>query len=184
MIIGTSCTANRYIWVKPMNCNKCRNEGQLRKVIRYTVIFFMLVLLVLSFLSNRIPKHYIFQNPIDQIESIELLYNQNDGGEGINPSNIYSIRLLEKDEVQPFMEAIYNLETRIANPPPSGWGCYIVKISYFNGDIELLGSYNIEYIPEGHTETGIGSYFFTGKAFEELFEKYIDASEYPYIGIT
>lgn len=184
MIIGTSCTANRYIWVKPMNCNKCRNEGQLRKVIRYTVIFFMLVFLVLSFLSNRIPKHYIFQNPIDQIESIELLYNQNDGGEGINTSNICSIRMLDQNEVQPFMKAIYRLETRIAYPPPSGWGCYIAKISYCNGDVEILGSYNIEYISVGHSPTGIGTYFFTGKAFEELFAKYIDVTEYPYIGVT
>ena len=167
-----------------MNCNKCRNEGQLGKVIRYTVIFFMLVFLVLSISSNRTPKHYIFPNPIDQIESIELLYNQNNGGEGINTSNICSIRMLDQNEVQPCMKAIYRLETRIAYPPPSGWGCYIAKISYCNGDVEILGNYNIEYISVGHSPTGISTYFFTGKTFEELFAKYIDVTEYPYIGVT
>jgi len=167
-----------------MNYSKCRTEEQLRKAIRCSIVFLVLAFIILSNLSNRIPKQYSFPNSIDDIVNIELLYNQNEGGEGINPSNICSIRILDQNEVQPFMKAIYRLETRIANPPPSGWGCYIAKISYCNGDVEILGSYNIEYIPVGHSPTGIGTYFFTGKAFEELFAKYIDVTEYPYIGVT
>jgi len=167
-----------------MNYSKCRTEEQLRKAIRCSIVFLVLAFIILSNLSNRIPKQYSFPNSIDDIVNIELLYNQNEGGEGINPSNICSIRILDQNEVQPFMKAIYRLETRIANPPPSGWGCYIAKISYCNGDVEILGSYNIEYIPVRHSPTGIGTYFFTGKAFEELFAKYIDVTEYPYIGVT
>ena len=65
----------------------------------------------------------------------------------------------------------YNLglETRIAYPPPSGWGCYIAKISYCNGDVEILGSYNIEYISVGHSPTGIGM---TMRAFKNLICSY------------
>lgn len=144
-----------------------------------------LILLSLILLShNKISRNYVFSNSIEDVVSIELLYNQNSGGEGIDSSNIHSIRLLTTEEIHPFMEEIYRLETRTANPPPSGWGCYLAKVTYSNGDVEMLGSYNIEYILAGHVPTGIGTYFFTGDAFEKLFSSYIDTTQYPYIGIT
>ena len=143
-----------------------------------------LIVLIGWFPSNKKPLNYIFSNGIEQIESVELLYNQNSGGEGTDRSNIHTIRALSSDEIRVFMEEIYRLKTSIANPPPSGWGCYIAKVTYQNGDIEILGSYNIEYISAGSVPTGIGSYFFTGDAFEELFSSYIDTAQYPYIGIT
>lgn len=45
------------------------------------------------------------------------------------------------------MNDIYELETEKdhRHPPFWGWGEYIVKVTYKNGDIEILGSEVIEY---------------------------------------
>jgi len=81
--------------------------------------------------------------------------------------------ILEDKNADAFMKELYNLETdRCITPPPTGYGLYIARVVYRNGDIEMFGSRHIEFIAKGSTPRGIGEYSFSKKAFEELFFEY------------
>lgn len=130
-----------------------------------------------------IPKetdHYIYVNSIDTVVSVELLSNQNHDGQGTDWDYIYSIRFLSEDEIQPFIERVRQIPTSDCYPPFSGWGSYIAKVTYSNGDVELLGSHNIEYIAKGKDYFGYSFYYYVGDEFKQLFEQYIDAGKYPF----
>ena len=143
-------------------------------------LVFTLCLIHLALKPN-VPLSYVFQNPPEEIVAIELLYNESKSGEGTDPANIQLIRSLEKEEIPIFMESVYSLETERFTPPLYGWGCYIARVTYSNGDIEMLGSLNIEFIENGATPTGIGSYYFVGEEYTSIFTLYIDTSTYPRI---
>ena len=83
-------------------------------------------------------------------------------------------KLLVKDEIESFMSEIYKLETRRCYPPMWGWGDYVAKVTYSNGDVEMLGSSNIEYVEHGTSATGDGPYsFWKYGAFDEVFLRYL-----------
>ena len=113
--------------------------------------------------------------------SIELLHNRNEDGIGTNEANIYQIYSLREDEFSVFMEELYGLETDRKLPPEWGYGDYIAKVSYSNGDVEMFGSLHIEFIPADHGEDylyGYGSYRFESKeAFIRLLEKFCELPE-------
>lgn len=91
---------------------------------------------------------------------------------------MYLIRQLDDSEITAFMNEVYELPTkRDGTPPTWGYGPYIAKITYENGDVEMLGSYNIEFIPSGSTPTGIGDYIFPRGVFQDVFLKYAGLSE-------
>ena len=119
------------------------------------------------------PSSYPFPNRSVSIEKVELIQNHNEFGEGTDESNMHLIKTLDDSEALSFMEEIYNLPTkRAGTPPPWGYGVYIAKVIYSNGDIEMLGSLNIEFIENGNAATGIGSYYFPDDSFIPVFEKY------------
>lgn len=77
------------------------------------------LMLVLLCGCTQIPDEYSFQNHPDTIVSIELLYNQNEFGEGTNKENMVLIKELNEEEIDSFMSAVYALPTgRTGTPPP------------------------------------------------------------------
>lgn len=137
--------------------------------------------IMLWMLPERVPSSYPFPNPLEDIVSVELLYNHNgSNGDRTDESNIQIIRELSKEEIPAFMKKVYALETKRYNPPLWGWGCYIARVTYCNGDVEMLGSLNIEYIAAGMEPTGTSAYFFTNNGFTNVFSDYIDTTEYPW----
>ena len=136
------------------------------------------LMLVLLCGCTQIPDEYSFQDHPDTIVSIELLHNQNEFGEGTNKENMVLIKELNEEEIDSFMSAVCALPTgRTGTPPPWGYGEYIAKVSYTSGDIEILGSMNIEFIPSGNEPTGVGSYHFLEDSFEKLFHEYANLDE-------
>ena len=118
---------------------------------------------------------YGFPNRNVSIEKVELILNQNPNGEGINESKFVLLKELTASETVLFMSKVYELDTKYFGPPPPwGYGTYIARVFYENGDIEMLGSLNIEFIEEGTEATGCGEYCFVVQEFENLFKQFVD----------
>ena len=135
------------------------------------------VVLIVCFLVGCTPAPSTYQYPNRNVDimSVELLLNETELGSGIDEYNMRLVRSLESDEISAFMNAIYELPTKtVGTPPPWGYGRYLAKVTYTNGDIEIFGILNIEFIPSGHSPTGIGDYYFPDDGFENLYMEYAD----------
>lgn len=118
---------------------------------------------------------YEFPNQNIPIDKIELIHNQNPYGQGIDENNFVILKELTESEAASFMRKVYELETKQFGPPPLwGYGSYIARVTYINGDTEMLGSNNITFIEQGNESLGYGEYFFLGSGFEELFKQFVD----------
>lgn len=136
------------------------------------IVFFSLIICLTACVND---EPYPFPNQGQQIKSIELLHNQNENGQGTDASNMVVLKTLDAGEVPVFMDKLYALSTKHAGtPPPWGYGAYIAKVTYENGDIEMFGTLNIEFIKVGAQVTGIGEYVFTTDGIEALIAEYAD----------
>ncbi len=67
------------------------------------------------------------------------------------------------------------IKTR-STPPGRGYGEFIAGTTYRNGDVEMICSDCIEFIPNGSEPTGIGSYYYRRDAgFISVFQRYVDS---------
>ena len=124
--------------------------------------------------ETSMPSTYTFAHPAEKIESIELLKNDNIDAFSSDDNLFRIIGNLNAAEIKSFMSNIYEIETTYCiSPPRRGYGEYIAKITYENGDIEMLGTFHIEYIPFGDNRTGVGAYYFVGDTMEQLILKYV-----------
>ena len=98
------------------------------------LIAIILVLVLLTGCTRPDPT-YSFPNKDIRITSIELLHNMNKNGIGIDENNMVLLRTLSEEEIVHFMDACYQLPTeRMGTPPATGYGEYVAKIIYENGD--------------------------------------------------
>lgn len=141
------------------------------------ILLSVLALVLLMGCAAR-PSSYQYPNKDVAIVSVDLLLNENELHAGINESEMRLVRTLEPNEISPFMNDVYGIPTDIVGtPPPWGYGYYVVKVTYENGDIEFYGSLNIEFVSSGNSPTGIGDYYFTGDEFEKLYTQYATAND-------
>lgn len=138
------------------------------------LIFFSILLLCGC---ERRPDHYVYINSVEEIDYIELIENLNcegQPGRGKNEKYFHVLTVLESEMAESFMKDIYQLTSkeRIGGPL-YGFGEYVARVVYKNGDIEMLGAWNIEYVPAGEEITGFSSYYFSYDDFVAIFEKYI-----------
>ena len=133
----------------------------------------VLILVACSCLScNRLPDTYQFKNRDRIIISVELMCNPN-ASDGYTGQAFELIRKLEQHEIETFMTSLYALETKLGiTPPVRGFGPNIVCVTYENGDMEYFASWHIEFVEKGKNPTGVGSYYFRGNCFDELFLEY------------
>ena len=144
------------------------------KKVYLIIASFIIVLTLCICLFPQVSRTYVFENSLQDIVSIELMLNSNETGEA-DAEKLMSQKLLTQDEIEGFMSEVYKLETRRSYPPMWGWGAYVAKVTYSNGDVELLGTSNIEYVEQGATGTGDGPYsFWKYGAFEEVFLRYLN----------
>lgn len=134
---------------------------------------FLLVAILLCGCSKK-PETYQFSNSLENIVSIELILNQNKVVLEPSFDCFYLIKELDTQEIQSFMNEVYFLQTKkVGTPPPFlSYGDHVAIVTYTNGDIEMLGTTNIEYVEAGNSLVGVGDYQFVGDAFEEVFLKY------------
>lgn len=136
------------------------------------------VLLVVNVLAGcgrgtQMSSTYSFAHPIENIASIDLLINNSVDAFSSDENAFVLIRSLDVGEIEAFMTAVYEIKTSYCvSPPLRGYGQYIAKVTYINGDVEMLGTRHIEYIQVGNEPTGVGAYYFAGDAIEQLILKY------------
>ena len=149
----------------------------MRKNLIFVALFLILILCSCSGNEEMLPV-YEFVHPMDEIVSIELLYNGNTNGSGTDESKFRLLNSLSEDDMTLFMNEVYQLETSYCiNPPPRGYGLYIARVTYSNGDVEMLGTRHIEFIPSGAEPTGVGAYYFAGDAIDKLILQYVNSSD-------
>lgn len=141
---------------------------------RKTIITTLLISIFLSgCFPNRLPDTYDFKNKGCEIERIELLHNP-DWPYSRPLDEFIFLRELEAEEFAPFMEAIYAIPTKLTiTPPPTGYGEYVARVVYENGDVELFGSWHIEFVEYGDSPSEIGEYVFSGDAIDDVFFEYV-----------
>lgn len=145
----------------------------------YYIIFWSLCVVLFTGCRNntKMPTSYQFIHSMDNIVGIELLFNNSKDAFSAD-SKFVLLRELDESQIAEFMSAVYELETDCCiSPPPRGYGQYIARITYSNGDVEMLGTNNIEFIEFGAKPTGIGMYYFPGDALEELIILYANQAE-------
>lgn len=146
----------------------------IRSWIKGFICIYVIPFFILFCIFPPVSRTYEFPNSTDHIVSIELMVNSNEVGEA-EEDKLITQKSLSMDEIESFMDEIYKLETRRRYPPMWGWGDYVARVTYDNGDVELLGSGNIEYVESGSLATGDGPYVFWGYGiFEEVFLRYLE----------
>lgn len=117
----------------------------------------------------KMSSSYSFACSMEHVDRIELLENKSVDAFSLEEDAFLLIRILDDDEIESFMTGIYEIETSYCiSPPLRGYGRYIAKITYDNGDVEMLGTRHIEHIKSGADPTGVGAYYFIGDSIEQL----------------
>ena len=103
----------------------------------------VVVLLGCFFFTTNRP--YELRQEINQIDKIEILKKE-------EPLYGYDVAMeilktIDITEHNAFIDGLLKVEgSRIGLDPPSGFGTYIIRITYRNGEIELFSDYNNGYI--------------------------------------
>ena len=118
------------------------------------------------------PEEYTFPNKNEAVAKIELLYHPYPDG-GANSDIMEHICTLEEEKATEFLTRLYDLDTnKCITPPARDYGFYIARVIYQNGDVEMFGSWHIEFIEKGDSPKGVGAYYFNEQEFEDLFFQY------------
>lgn len=135
---------------------------------------FLLIAVVLIFaIRIYILREYRFPHDMESIVSVQIM--QCSDAEPWDPSGYWLLKELNANEIPEFMEKINSLETDSgATPPRYGYGEYVVKITYENGDMEFLGTHCIAFVRPGEWQSGVGEYFYADEeAFLKLIQQYL-----------
>ena len=113
------------------------------------VILLMLLSLLLTGCFFSTKATYTFRQSFDQIEKIEILKKEYDSIRIDTPMNV--IKELNPEEWQIIVDKLLSADGSIRRwEPGTGFGFYIIRISYKNGEAEMIGAYNNGYIlPNG-----------------------------------
>jgi len=136
-------------------------------------VFIICLAFLLLVGCSSMPAAYQFPNRNEPIESIELLYYPffDDTDEEFMSFEV--VRVLEVQETEEFMDKLYSLQTKKARfSILSDYGKYIARVNYENGDSEYFGTVHIELVENGEKAYAVGSYYFAGDSFENLFFEY------------
>ena len=93
---------------------------------------------------------YTFRQEFDQIVKIEILEKEQDLSDlsDYDPARVKVLKTLDITEHRAFIDDLLKVEgSRVGLDPATGFGDHIIRITYRNGEIELIGAYNNGYIP-------------------------------------
>ena len=103
------------------------------------------VICILSgcFLISNEP--YTFRQEFEQIVSIEILKKESDSISPYTPMHV--IKTINPAMHKELIDALLKIEgSRIGLEPGTGFGVYIIRITYKDGEMEMLGDYNNGHI--------------------------------------
>ena len=135
-----------------------------------------LILFILTFaLCGCMPKSYTacLNQPLEEVSKIELYDTQDD-------KNIL-LYTLKESELNDFWSELTALEFhRYHNDPASEYGALAIKIYYFNGYTDIIGTeINGYYSPTGES-IPVGWYYLSERNdFVTLFARSVEASRLP-----
>lgn len=137
---------------------------------KYWVALGIVILVCVVSYQNK-SQSYPFQQPLSQVKEIGFFLKE---GSDISEDAFTVLRVITGDEAERFLKEFSEMKCyRPFKGPDWGYGTYVIKIVYDNGDREIIGPWNNEYVPAGEEPSGFGSYHFDEDEFRELFEKYV-----------
>lgn len=114
---------------------------------KLVLLFTLLAALLAVCLYNN--QTFGFQQEIDQIESIEILYKES-YNTYILDAQMPVLKTLDPAEYRPLIDAVQLAQGGRLASPGDGFGYYIIRITYHDGTTELVGDVNSGYItPDG-----------------------------------
>lgn len=106
------------------------------------LLFISLFSLIVIFLTSCIGNLYSFKEPIDEIESIEIVSAE-------NSLDFTVIKTLSETEKEDFLEQFQEIKFyKYLGDPPAVHG-EAIKINYKNGVYEMICYYSAEYVEDG-----------------------------------
>ena len=106
---------------------------------RLLIILFSLVLVCLT---GCVGREYPFKEPIDEIESIEIVWAE-------NSLEFTVIKTLSEEEKKDFLEQFQAIEFYGSFGDPINLYGDSIKITYKNGTYEMVCFYTAEYVEDG-----------------------------------
>lgn len=118
----------------------------MKKCVFVLLVFAMIISLSGCFFQLfQTEMPYAFRQSADQITAIEIIRKQYDSISAETP--MYVLKTFEENEYQTVLDGINSVPGgRNGLEPGRGIGLYIIRITYADGEIELLGDYNNGYI--------------------------------------
>lgn len=88
---------------------------------------------------------YKFRQEFDQIASIDILRKEYDSIDAFTPMDV--VKTLDESDYRACVDALLSADGgRVGLEPGSGFGFYIIRITYQDGEIEMIGNDNNGYI--------------------------------------
>ena len=106
-------------------------------------ILVMLLSLVFSGCIFRRKTNYEFLHSTDQIVSIDILDNDDHNPLLEDEPDPKVLCVISEDEFDSVISTLANIPgNEFLNDPPEGYGPVVIRITYSNGDFELIGRHN------------------------------------------
>lgn len=119
------------------------------------------------------PSHYRYPHSTADAVRVELLRNHNTDAFASDDGKFELLAVLEGEWMAAFLSEVRELETSYCiSPPPRGYGEYVARVTYSNGDVEYYGTWHIEFVKSGEARAGVGGYSFRDRALEPLILEY------------
>ena len=109
---------------------------------RGKTLLIILFSLVLVCLTGCVGREYPFKEPIDEIESIEIVWAE-------NSLEFTVIKTLSEEEKKDFLEQFQAIEFYGSFGDPINLYGDSIKITYKNGTYEMVCFYTAEYVEDG-----------------------------------
>lgn len=105
----------------------------------------LLLTIALSGCIFNTDEPYEFRQALDQIVTIEILRKEYDSVDTDTPMNV--IHTIDPSSHKDFVDDLLKIEGgRVGLEPGTGFGMYIICITYKDGEKEMIGDYNNGYI--------------------------------------
>lgn len=142
------------------------------------VILVMMLSLVLSGCIFKRKTNYEFLHSADQIVSIVILDNDDHNPLLEDEPDPTVLCVISEDAFDSVISTLENIPgNEFLNDPPEGYGSVVIRITYSNGDFELIGRHNSSvHLASGRNYSE--NFLFNQERFCEFLLKYVDESEF------
>lgn len=148
-----------------------------RRLIVMTVV--LSLCLTGCFFSRK--ERYTFRQEFAQIVSIDILKKDYDSIDPYTPAQI--IKTIPPEEHRTLIDALLELEGfRLFYEPGTGFGMYYIRITYKDGEQEMMGDYSNGYItPDGKLHQD--NYSFYREPYYDLISRFVgEETRWPLSG--